>query len=199
MVTWRRVSDTLRVPIAIWSHQRVSRGALPPFRPRIVIVDESHWYRNPATRRYRTLAPYLVGLPLLLLSATPIVNLLSDLASQLLLGVRDDELKRHGIASIGALLRDGGSHPSLGEFVVYRSGEAGDRPRVRRRNAQPTPPQEPDPALAAIDRLALSTNPQIAGLVRGVLIRAACSSPGALGSVLSRYRALRSRDLTRHS
>jgi hypothetical protein len=174
-----------------WTHQRVSRGALPALRPRLVIIDESHWYRNPATRRYRTLAPYLVGLPLLLLSATPIVNQLSDLANQLLLGVRDDQLAWYGVASIASLLRQGVGHPALGEFVVSRSGQADDRPSVRRRSAQPTAPSaEPDPTLAAIDRLAFSTDPLIAGLVRGVLIRAACSSPGALQVALSRYRSL---------
>lgn len=188
---WKLLSETLRVPVATWTHQRVSRGVLPAFRPRIVIIDESHWYRNPATRRYRTLAPYLVGVPLLLLSATPIVNQLSDLANQLLLGLRDDQLDWYGVSSIASLLRDGAGHPALGQFVVCSSRRAGDRPSVRRRSAQPTAPTpEPDRTFAAIDRLALSTEPLIAGLVRGVLIRAACSSPGALQVALSRYRGL---------
>ena len=44
----------------------------------LVIVDEAHHARTPTTQRYRTLAAHCVGRPVLLLTATPVVNRLAD-------------------------------------------------------------------------------------------------------------------------
>src|ERR1043166_323673 len=51
-------------------------------------------------RGYATLAPWCVGRRGLLVSATPAVNRLEDVAHQLLLFVRDDALGWSGVASL---------------------------------------------------------------------------------------------------
>ncbi|MBA3498071.1 MAG: hypothetical protein H0T86_13285, partial [Gemmatimonadales bacterium] len=71
---WRAVAAHLDVPVDVGTHQQASRGRLPSTAGGLVIIDESHHYRNPRTRRYLHLAPWLLGRPVLLLSATPIVN-----------------------------------------------------------------------------------------------------------------------------
>ena len=105
---WRAVAAALGVAVEVATHQAASRGRLPAGTRGLVIVDESHHFRNPRTRRYRALAPWLVGRPVLLLSATPIVNRLEDLAHQLLLGVRDDALAADGPISLKAARANGG-------------------------------------------------------------------------------------------
>ena len=96
---WGRIGERLGIDLAIISHEAISRGRLPD-HGHLVIVDESHRFREPTTRRYSYLAPWLVGRRILLLSATPVVNRLSDLAHQLLLAVRDDCLSGRGCPSL---------------------------------------------------------------------------------------------------
>ncbi|HEU5153138.1 MAG TPA: DEAD/DEAH box helicase [Gemmatimonadales bacterium] len=187
---WRRTAEELHISIEVHSHERVSRGALPTGRPRLVIVDESHWFRNPNSRRYRTLAPYLIGRKALLLSATPIVNRLIDLAHQLLLAVRDDCLAWHGLTSLTTVLRGQTSHPALGELVITRSDEVSGRPCLTRRTAFDGESDRPPVIMAGLDRLALSTKPGTASILRNTLYRAMESSPAALLGVLRRYQAL---------
>ena len=57
--------------------------------PRWVIVDEAHHLRNPATRRYDAAAALCLGVPVVLLTATPIQNRRDDLAAQLALFLGD--------------------------------------------------------------------------------------------------------------
>jgi hypothetical protein len=187
---WRRTAEHLHVTIDAHSHERISRGALPSVRPRLVIVDESHWYRNPGSRRYRMLAPYLTGRPALLLSATPIVNRLIDLAYQLLLAVRDDCLVWHGVSSLTTLLRGETGHPALGELVITRAGEVSGRPRLTQRNVCDGETDRPSAIISGLDRLSLSTKPGTASILRNMLYRAMESSPAALHGALRRYRAL---------
>ncbi|HSR91639.1 MAG TPA: SNF2-related protein, partial [Gemmatimonadales bacterium] len=187
---WRRTAEQLHVTIQAHSHERVSRGALPSVRPHLVIVDESHWYRNPCSRRYRTLAPYLAGRHALLLSATPIVNRLIDLAHQLLLAVRDDCLVWHGVSSLTVLLRGDTGHPALGELVITRSDEVTGRPRLTQRTVLDGETDRPSAIIMGLDRLSLSTKPGTASILRSMLYRAMESSPAALQGALRRYRAL---------
>ena len=56
------------------STQRLSVGLPPLGEPDLVIVDEAHHFRNPATRRYRSLAALTRRARVLLLSATPVHN-----------------------------------------------------------------------------------------------------------------------------
>ena len=187
---WRRVAQRLGCPVQLFSHERLSRGQCPPESKGLVIVDESHHFRNPTTRRYRVLSPHLLGRPGLLLSATPVVNRLSDLAAQLLLTIRDDALRWHGVPSLRGLLRLNQSHPALGEVMVL-SHEAigGDRPRAVAQVARP-PAEFPPAIYTVVDSLKLSQEPGIAALVRSVVWHAAASSPAALLGALRRYRAL---------
>ena len=187
---WRRTARQLAIAIEVHSHELVSRGALPALRPRLVIVDESHWFRNPTARRYQTLAPFLVGRPVLLLSATPIVNRLSDLGHQLLLAVPDDSLAWYGVPSLAALFRGEAGHPALGELVITRSDQVRGRPLLSRRVVANREPDRPAGILAGLDRLALSTKPGTASILRGILYRAMESSPAALQGVLTQYQAL---------
>jgi superfamily II DNA or RNA helicase len=114
---WRRTASALAVPVEVISHARPSGGALPT-DPGMAIIDESHHFRNPSTRRYATVAPWLVGRRALLLTATPVVNRLDDLAAQLRLTIRDDALAASGIGSLSLLLATGRGHPALSDLVI---------------------------------------------------------------------------------
>ncbi len=189
---WRDAAARTGVAIVPWSHERASRGSLPRHAGRLAIIDESHRLRNPDTRGYAQVAPWLLGRRTLLLSATPVVNRLDDLAYQLRLAVRDDALAPHGLASIGALVGAGRGHPALGLVVLVTAPSSGSRPRAVERSERPVAGGSEDPAscLGAIDRLALSSEPSVAALLRCMLWRAAGSSPAALAASLRRYRRL---------
>jgi superfamily II DNA or RNA helicase len=189
---WRTTAEALRVPIRTVSHQAASRGALPAGPRGLVIVDESHHFRNPATWRYRHVAPWLVGRRVLLVTATPVVNRLPDMLHQLLLGIRDDALKADGVGSLRALLGRGESSPALGRVVVESPTPEGQRPS-RRGTVLVAGRDESvaaEAALDSLDRLRLSRLPGTEALVRTVLRRAAASSPAALAEALRRYRHL---------
>jgi superfamily II DNA or RNA helicase len=189
---WERVAHRLGVSVIVWSHERLSRGRLPQARGRFIVIDESHHFRNPATRRYSHLAPWLVGRRALLVTASPVVNRLADLQHQLALTVRDDALARHGVPSLTVLLERGRGHTALGHIIIARPAAAARRPaRCERRvpldDATLLPLRE---ILAGVDRMKLSTKRPIAALVRAAFWRAAASSPAALTASLDRYRRL---------
>jgi superfamily II DNA or RNA helicase len=191
LVQWQATAARLSVRVTLCSHEQISRGRLPEGTRGLVIIDESHHYRNPHTRRYRHLAPWLVGRSALLVTATPIVNRVSDLAHQLLLAVRDDALALDGIISLRAMLASGCPGPALGQLVF--ESEAVTRLRPRRVATTSTPP-EPDRAIThpveMLSHLRLSKCEPIARLIRGVLLRALASSPAAFEGALRRYRRL---------
>ena len=189
---WRAVAERLGVRVEVGTHDRASRGTLPQGTAGLVIIDESQHYRNPLTRRYGFTARWLMGRPVLLLSATPIVNRLEDLAHQLLLGVRDDVLVAEGMVSLRSALGAGGETSALGRLVVEETASPGPRP-ARRSIVSAASHEEEALAvrgLASLARLELSREPATAALVRGVLQRALASSPAALMGALRRYRAL---------
>lgn len=184
---WEAVAHRLGVPIRVWSHSRASRGSLPGGGSRLVIIDESHHFRRATTRRYRTVAPWLAGRRLLLLSATPIVNSAWDLYHQLHLGLRDDTLAFHGAPSLRTAFRHTAVPPELGRFVIERLAPAG---QPRRRDTAMVLASGAEPLLDELDGLMLSQNPGIASLVRSVLLQSAASSADALQSSLARYRSI---------
>jgi superfamily II DNA or RNA helicase len=67
------------------THEALSRGAAPEVDPDLVIVDESHRIRNPATRRYASVAALCARSRVLLVTATPVQNARADLTAQLAL------------------------------------------------------------------------------------------------------------------
>ena len=81
------------------------------------------------TRRYAHLASWLVGRPALLVTATPIVNRLSDLGHQLLLAVRDDALVMDGVVSLRLALPAACGAPALGQLVIENQDGGEARPR----------------------------------------------------------------------
>jgi superfamily II DNA or RNA helicase len=189
---WRATARALGVEIVTASHQAVSRRRLPPLHRGPVVIDEAHHFRSPTTRRYRHAAPWLMGRPVLLVTATPVVNRLTDLLHQLLLGIRDDALAPDGVASLRGLLGRGASSPALGRVVVEGLPPQGLRPSRRVRTSPPggAECQAAEAALASLDRLRLSPSPGTEALVRSVLRRGLASSPAALSAALRRYRNL---------
>jgi Helicase conserved C-terminal domain len=192
LAQWQRTAARLAIPVTLCSHEQVSRGHLPEGPRGLVVIDESHHFRNPHTKRYRRLAPWLVGRPALLVTATPIVNSMRDLAHQLLLTVKDDALAPHGIPSLHSMLAGGCAAEALGQLVQENERVTDGRPlrRVRR-----SLPDEMESAatlhfVELLSQLRFSRNEAIAGLIRGVLLRAVASSPAALEGALRRYRRL---------
>lgn len=99
---WRHSAARAHVAAEFISAERLSRGAAPPISdPQLVIVDEAHHFRNPATKRYAALAEICDRSRVLLLSATPLQNRRNDLVAELALflgdaaaAATDDELAR---------------------------------------------------------------------------------------------------------
>ncbi len=196
---WKVTAARLNIEIEIWSHERLSRGRIPeslsaPVRrnPSLVILDESHHFRNRATRRYQTLAPALNGRPILMLSATPVVNTLADLGAQLHLGVRDDVLTRFGIPSLTRHVAEVEiASTAMGVLVVVGQEVRNARPARRdHRERIVDHEEETGECCREIERLAFSHAPAIANLVRSVVWRSLASSPLAFLGTLKRYHAL---------
>lgn len=189
---WENAAATVDVDVAVSSHEQASRGRLPVRTRGLVIVDESHHFRNPHTRRYGHVARWLVGGPALLVTATPVVNRLDDLAHQLRLAVRDDALVLEGVSSLKSLLASGCAAPSLGRLVLEAEVAPAARPQKTSIISPPSPVQcdAAEEALNRLSRLTLSKQRPVAALVRGVLLRAAGSSPAALAGTLRRYQRL---------
>lgn len=98
------------------SHAQLSRGITirPAAGPRLVVVDEAHRFRNPATHRYRALARLVSGplaghqpVQLLLITATPVNNSVQDLYHLVRLFLPDDALMDAGVPSLLASFRPG--------------------------------------------------------------------------------------------
>ncbi|MEP6589866.1 MAG: DEAD/DEAH box helicase [Gemmatimonadota bacterium] len=188
---WKTMARAAGVPIITWSHERLSRGALPPRWPSLVIVDESHRFRSPGIRRVRALAPHLVGRRTLLLTATPIVNRARDMVEQLRLIVSDDALALDGILSLTSL-ESCGRPPAAVRRLVVR-GPTPPMANGRSLTALPRHPAEARrgcQAVHLIDRLVLSQTAAVRQLLRTVLLDAAGSSDAAMHAALARYRAL---------
>lgn len=189
---WKTAAASLGVAVALGSHEQASRGKLPTRTRGLVIIDESHWFRNRLTRRYSHVAEWLAGRPTLLVTATPVVNRLSDLANQLLLAVRDNALALDGIASLRTLLASGCASAAVGQLVIEADSVSELRPRKASTISVPGTAEcaSISRSIETLHRLRLSRNESIAALVRGVLLRAAGSSPAALAGSLQRYRRL---------
>lgn len=189
---WEAVAARLGIPVLLCSHEQVSRGKLPLAARGLVLIDESHHYRNNRTRRYAHLAPWLVGRRTLLVTATPIINRPNDLVHQLLLAVRDDVLAWHGVPSLKSLLVGGSSHPALGQ-LVFEGESAGElRPRAVATVSRPSRGEcvVINDLVTTLSQLRLSRDPSVARLVRAVLLRSVASSPAAVAGTLRRYRQL---------
>lgn len=187
---WQATAAQLGVDAVLHSHETISRGRPPATKPAMVIIDESHWYREPTTRRYRVLAPWLIGSRCLLVTATPVVNDATDLGHQLRLCLRDDALSAAGLPSLRRLTAIATGLEALGEVVVSGYASGTDRPALHQSSTRLPPQRRLADVLRELDRLGLSTDPGVAALVRTSLWGAAASSPAALSAALLRYQAL---------
>jgi superfamily II DNA or RNA helicase len=98
---WRRHLRGVR-HWAWLSHSACSRGRTwngSGLRP-LVVVDEAHAFRNPATRRYRALAVTCAHADVLLLTATPVNNALVDFYHLIRLFARDDAFAAIGVPDL---------------------------------------------------------------------------------------------------
>lgn len=99
---WRQTLRQFGVDARVETHDALARSprVADPALPRLVIVDEAHAFRNPATQRYDALARRTLAARVLLVTAMPLCNSARDLHSLLALIARDDILLRRGVPSI---------------------------------------------------------------------------------------------------
>ncbi len=105
---WQKEIQASNIPATIQSQEAVSQKDFPldPFLDfDVVLIDESHNFRNHTTGRYENLMKLLTGgnpKKVILLTATPINNTLFDLYHQLLLLTRNNEyhFRRVGVSHL---------------------------------------------------------------------------------------------------
>jgi hypothetical protein len=96
---WRATLVQFAVDAYICTHDSIEAAIPRPIR-RLVVVDEAHAFRNPATQRYAALARRTAGARVLLVTATPLCNSIEDLQALIRLIARDDLLADLGVPSI---------------------------------------------------------------------------------------------------
>jgi superfamily II DNA or RNA helicase len=142
---WHEALRRARVAAGVASYEELSRGRRPHARPpALLVLDEAHHARNPASKRYGALADLAWGARVLLLTATPVHNVTADLRAllALFLGAR------------AWLLRA----DELSGFMVRRTMSG-------RRRAWASPLPNAGPALPAIEKpVWLEVTPDAAAL-----------------------------------
>lgn len=113
--TWKRLCSHSGITAHFLSHTRLSRddatvAATPA--PDFILVDEAHAFRSPHTRRYHTLARLARHARVLLLTATPINNSLTDLGHQLCIFLPDNVFSDIGVPALRAALRSAATTPA---------------------------------------------------------------------------------------
>jgi superfamily II DNA or RNA helicase len=122
---WTRASRETGVPLMLHTHTRLARGA-PDLGTRVslVLVDEAHAFRNPATRRYGALADLAAGRRVALLTATPFNNSPADLAALIQLFAGRDRFREFGVSDLPRALAaedHSGAALALAALSVCRS------------------------------------------------------------------------------
>ena len=122
---WVQSCRQTGVPVQIHTHTQLARS-VPRLsdRVRLVIVDEAHGFRNPATRRYAGLADLVAGRRVALLTATPLNNTPADIASLVRLFAGRDRFREFGVPDLSAALRaadPGSAMLALAAIAVCRS------------------------------------------------------------------------------
>lgn len=104
---WRSTLAEFGAAARVLTHDSLLSDSLVagPDCHRLLIVDEAHAFRNPATQRYDALARRSIAAKLLLVTATPICNSADDLYALVALIAADDALRPRGVASIEAAFR----------------------------------------------------------------------------------------------
>lgn len=117
---WRRTLGPGLADVRLVTHTGLSRDALTGnersaarMDQALIVVDEAHQFRNPRTARYRALSRMTAHAPVVLLSATPINNRLSDLYWLLRLFLGNGDLRDSGVPDLRSALQAEGSGISL--------------------------------------------------------------------------------------
>uniref|UniRef100_A0A7C3VKY8 Helicase n=1 Tax=Planktothricoides sp. SpSt-374 TaxID=2282167 RepID=A0A7C3VKY8_9CYAN len=114
-LVWNKKLDEFGIKADIVSHEEISRSTFDIRRYSnhdIIVIDESHNFRNSATNRYRNLQKLVNsgkrGKKLVLLTATPINNSVFDLYHQILLLARDQNTyyRMDGISNLKTYFKD---------------------------------------------------------------------------------------------
>lgn len=112
---WRQTLRLFDAEAEIVTHDTI-RAA----RAELVIVDEAHAFRNPATRRYDALARATLTAKLMLVTATPVCNSARDLEALIGLIARDDLLMDAGVPSIDLAFATRDVERVVHELVIRR-------------------------------------------------------------------------------
>jgi hypothetical protein len=189
-VQWRDACARSGVEASLHTLERMSRGHLPPSDARLVIVDEAHRLRDPATRRGRLFARWALGRRLLFLTGTPVVNRAGDLLMLLRYGLARDALRLDGVPDLEALA-DADTPPAALRRLVIRAVAT---PAIAaRRRCLPLDAAERsrgNVVVALLGEVRLAEDPGTRRLIQSVLLDAAASSDAAWRAALKRYRAL---------
>jgi len=170
--------------LAVHSLHQFSRTRIPERAPgdapRLVIVDEAHHLRTPNTKRYASIAAWCRRAHVLLLSASPVVNRVADLAHlfALFLGARAHGLspiERHRLI-VRRTTRELPTAIATPRLITHAPLVVPDAPSVTRALARLPPPVATRDGVAA------------GALVTIGLIRAWCSSAAACLALLRRRR-----------
>jgi superfamily II DNA or RNA helicase len=136
---WRRalhpIAQQHSHSLQVINHAQLSRGYASVSDFALVVVDEAHAFRNPRTRRYRTLRLLCRTSNVVLLTATPINNSLADLLAQISIFARDDSFRDIGIPSLACIFDeplDHGAIDRLCRAIIIRR----DRAELRRRYSE---------------------------------------------------------------
>jgi superfamily II DNA or RNA helicase len=120
---WADAGRRTGVVVRFISVESLSRGAVPVVAPDLVIVDEAHHLRTPATKRYRIASALCATARVLLMTATPVQNSLDDLRALLALiaGARVTGMTREALA--GFVVRRAASDVRLPQASLPRVAE----------------------------------------------------------------------------
>lgn len=176
--TWIAAMRAADVRLRTVSQEALSRGALVT-PARLVVVDEAHHFRNPATHRSRALAALAADALVLLLTATPVHNSERDLDALL------------------ALFRGRAPAPDdalLARCVIRRTHA--DTAIATLPAVQPTQPIDVEDDAGIVERIAALPPPlsigdgaDAAALVQMTLLRQWASSAAALRGGIDRHLA----------
>ncbi|HXY19721.1 MAG TPA: DEAD/DEAH box helicase [Gemmatimonadales bacterium] len=204
---WLQAMTWTGTQVPLLSHTRLARGApVLDDRVSLLLVDEAHAFRNPATRRYEVLSDLAAGRRVALLTATPFNNSPADLTALVQLFSGRDRYREFGVADLPAALaaRDRRAALALAALSVCRSRRLVQERFPALRASFPsrrlTPVAEYDlstayggalePLLSALARVA-QTAPDLsrgAALLHLALLRRLESSRTALRRSLRRHR-----------
>jgi len=179
--TWADAMRRACVECAMITHEAMSNGRVLDARYDGIVVDESHRFRSTSAHRYTMLAASSSRSVLLLLSATPVQNVLRDLAAQIALfhGERAFLLDAEALAEfvVRSDVPTGAGLPQVAPPVWIRP-EVDDGAVLEHLISLPPPPRAADGGDA--------------GVLRTVaLVRAWASSRAALIATLRRRRRTR--------